>query len=217
MLRKLESKHKRKKIHQGNCCSSQVPSAEHRTRKNRYRSIAGHWDETLSSQIQSCLWVTATATHGADKLSPANIAARSSTEPYTNTPLTFQFSLFCLLNCLSRLNSWMWIKQTTWTFSQTGLLAVPLTNTMLSEYEPETQRKGNNCKGQEGNRSFAKGQHENTFLLWARAFKSSQASPSLQTTIFTPSSPLLEQTQVKVGQGVALFSRSCSTRCYLLS
>jgi len=68
----------------------------------------------------------------------------------------------------------MWIKQTTWTFSQTGLLAVPLTNTMLSEYEPETQRKGNNCEGQEGNGSFAKGQHENTFLLWARALKSSR-------------------------------------------
>lgn len=139
--------------------------------------------------MQLCLWVTATATHRADKLAPANIAARSSTKPYTNTPLAFQFSLFCLLNCLSRLNSWMWIKQTTWTFSQTGLLAVPLTNTMLSEYEPETQRKGNNCKGQEGNGSFAKGQHENTFLLWARALKSSQASPSLQATIFTPPSP----------------------------
>lgn len=144
------------------------------------------WDETLPSQIQWCLWVTATAAHRADKLDPDDTAARSSTEPYTKTPLTFQFSLFCLLNCLSQLNSWMWIKQTTWTFSQTGLLAVPLTNTILSEYKPEIQRKGNNCKGQEGNRSFAKGQHENTFLLWGRALKSSQASLSLQTTIFTP-------------------------------
>lgn len=212
-----QSKQKCKKIHQGNCCSSQVPRAEHATRKNRYRNTASHWDETLSSQMQSCLWVTATATHRADKLAPANIAARSSTKPYTNTPLAFQFSLFCLLNCLSRLNSWMWIKQTTWTFSQTGLLAVPLTNTMLSEYKPETQRKGNNCKGQEGNGSFAKGQHENTFLLWARALKSSQASPSLQATIFTPPSPPLQQPQVGLGRGVALFSSSCSTRCYFLS
>lgn len=156
--------------------------------------------------------LTVTAAHRADKLAPANTAARSSTEPYTNTPLTFQFSLFCLPNCLSRLNSWMWIKQTTWTFSQTGLLAVPLTNTILSEYEPETQRKGNNCKGQEGNASFAKGQHENTFLLWAKALKSSQASPSLQITVFTPPSMPPQQTLVGLGQGVALFSR-----CYLLS
>lgn len=149
----------------------------------------------LATGINPCLHkssrlsVTVTAAHRADKPALANTAARSSTEPYTNTPLTFQFSLFCLPNCLSRLSSWMWIKQTTWTFSQTGLLAVPLTNTMLSEYEPKTQRKGNNCKGQEGNRSFAKGQHENTFLLQARVLKSSQVSPSLQTTICTPPSP----------------------------
>lgn len=87
------------------------------------------------------------------------------------------FLLLCLLNCLSRLNSWMWIKQTTWTFSQTGLLALPLTNTTLSEHEPETQRKGNNCKGQEGNRSFAKGQHENTFLLLGQSLEILPDSP----------------------------------------
>lgn len=171
------------------------------TRKNRYRSASGHWDETLPSQIQSCLRVTVIVTHQADELAPANTAARSRTEPYTNTPLAFQFSLFCLLNCLSQLNSWMWIKQMTWTFSQTGLLAVPLTNTMLSEYEPETQRKGNNCKGQEGNGSFAKRQHENTFLLWARALKPSLASPSLQTTIFTPPSPPYSKLKWDWGRG----------------
>lgn len=182
------------------------------TRKSRYRNAAGCWDKILPSQIQLCLWITATAAHRADKLDPDDTAARSSTEPYTKTPLTFQFSLFCLLNCLSQLNSWMWIKQTTWTFSQTGLLAVPLTNTMLSEYKPEIQRKGNNCKGQEGNRSFAKGQHENTFLLWVRALKSSQASLSLQTTIFTPAALSSRLTPVGLWQGVALFPRSCFTK-----
>lgn len=132
--------------------------------------------------------------HRSDTSAVADAAARSSPEPNTNTPLAFQFLLLCLLNCLSRLNSWMWIKQTTWTFSQMGLLALPLTNTTLSEHEPETQRKGNNCKGQEGNRSFAKGQHENTFLLWARALKSSQTPPSL-LPIFTPLSPPPQQSQ----------------------
>lgn len=161
------------------------------TRKSRYRNAAGCWDETLPSQIQLCLWITATAAHWADKLDPDDTTARSCTEPHTKTPLTFQFSLFCLLNCLSQLNSWMWIKQTTCTFSQTGLLGVPLTNTILCDYKPEIQRKGNNCKGQEGNRSFAKGQHENTFLLWVRALKSSQASLSLPNHHFHTSSTLI--------------------------
>lgn len=144
-----------------------------------------------------------------------NAAARFSPGPNTNTPLAFQFSLLCLLNCLSRLNSWMWIKQTTWTFSQTGLLVVPLTNTTLSEHEPETQRKGNNCKGQEGNRSFAKGQHENIFLLWARALKSSQTPHSLQPMFTTPKALSLHA-PVGLGLEGAVFSRSCSTSCYLL-
>lgn len=186
MLRKLESTSPSRNTKTSAGELLFLLSAECRTRKRRYRTAAGHQDEPLSSQTWLCLWVMATAAHQAGRAVPDLTAARSSTD--TSTPLAFQFSLFCLPNCLPRLSSWMWIKQTTWTFSQMGLLAVPLTNTMLSKCEPETQRKGNNCKGQEGNRSFAKGQHENTFLLWARALKSSQASPSLQATIFIPPS-----------------------------